>query len=88
MASAPPGMKPEWCFLPLYETLRMVPSRLLVIDGELHVNAVVGLLVALWAAMPFVDRRSARGVKRPVFTGIGVLIIVYIAGTLIAGWLT
>jgi cytochrome b6 len=86
MASAPPGMKPEWYFLPLYQTLRMVPSGIAGIDGELIVNAAVGLLVALWALIPFVDRRSARGLKSPVFTAIGVLIILYIAGTILASY--
>ncbi len=86
MASAPPGMKPEWYFLPLYQTLRMVPATVFSIEGELIVNAAVGILVALWALIPFMDRRSARGLKSPLFTGIGILIIVYIAGTILAGY--
>jgi cytochrome b6 len=86
MASAPPGMRPEWYFLPLYQTLRMFPSAVLGIDGELIVNAAVGILIALWALIPFIDRRSARGARSPVFTAIGVLIIVYLAGTIVAGY--
>ncbi len=86
MASAPPGMKPEWYFLPLYLTLRMVPSSLAGIDGELIVNGAVGILIALWALIPFIDRKSARGEKSPVFTWIGVMLIAYIAGTIIAGY--
>ena len=86
MASAPPGMKPEWYFLPLYQTLRMVPATVFSIDGELLVNAAVGILIALWALVPFMDRRSAKGLRSPLFTGIGVLIIVYIVGTILAGY--
>ena len=88
MASAPPGMKPEWFFLPLYQTLRMVPATVFTIDGELIVNAAVGILLLLWASIPFIDRKSAKGLKSPVFTAIGVLIIVYIAGTILAGYFT
>jgi cytochrome b6 len=88
MASAPPGMKPEWYFLPLYQTLRMVPATVFSIDGELLVNAAVGILIALWALVPFIDRRSARGMRSPLFTAIGVLIIIYIAGTMLAGYFT
>jgi len=88
MASAPPGMKPEWFFLPLYQTLRMVPATVLSINGELIVNAAVGILIALWALIPFIDLRSARGMKSPVFTAIGVLIIIYMAGTILAGYFT
>ena len=88
MASAPPGMKPEWYFLPLYQTLRMFPSNIGGINGELIVNATVGILIALWALIPFIDRRSARGLRSPLFTAIGILIIAYIAGTVLAGYLT
>ena len=88
MASAPPGMKPEWFFLPLYQTLRMVPATVLGIDGELLVNAVLGILIGLWALIPFIDRNSARGLKSPLFTAIGILLIAYIAGTILAGYFT
>ena len=88
MASAPAGIKPEWYFLPLYQTLRMVPSSLLGINGELIVNGAVGILIGLWALIPFVDRRSAKGLKSPVFTAIGICIIVYLAGTIFAGYFT
>jgi cytochrome b6 len=86
MASAPPGMKPEWYFLPLYQTLRMVPASLFGIDGELIVNGAVGILMALWTMVPFIDRKSARGEKNSLFTWIGILIILYIAGTIVAGY--
>jgi cytochrome b6 len=88
MASAPPGMKPEWYFLPLYQTLRMVPSSVAGIDGELIVNGAVGILIALWAIIPFMDRRSAQGQRSPVFTGIGIVAILYIAGTILLGYFT
>ena len=88
MASAPPGMKPEWYFLPLYQTLRMIPASVAGIDGELIVNGAVGILIGLWAMIPFLDRRSARGLKSPLFTWIGIAVIVYIAGTILAGYFT
>ncbi len=88
MASAPVGIKPEWYFLPLYQTLRIVPSNLFGTDGELVVNGAVVLLIALWALVPFVDRKSAKGLKSPVFTMIGICIIIYLAGTLLAGYFT
>jgi cytochrome b6 len=88
MASAPAGIKPEWYFLPLYQTLRMVPSSLFGVNGELIVNGAVGIGMALWAIIPFVDRRSANGLKSPVFTAIGICIILYLAGTILAGYFT
>ena len=88
MASAPPGMRPEWYFLPLYETLRIVPASLVGIQGELIVNGAVGILMGLWAVVPFIDRRSHQGLKSPVFTAIGVVLIMYIGGTIVAALLT
>ena len=88
MASAPPGMKPEWFFLPLYQTLRMVPATVLGIDGELLVNAALAILIGLWALIPFIDRKSARGLKSPLFTAIGILLIAYMAATILAGYFT
>ena len=64
----------------------MVPATVFSIDGELLVNAAVGILIALWALVPFMDRRSAKGLRSPLFTGIGVLIIVYIVWTILAGY--
>jgi cytochrome b6 len=88
MASAPAGIKPEWYFLPLYQTLRIVPSNLFAVNGELIVNGAVGILIALWALIPFIDRKSAKGLKSPIFTAIGICIILYLAGTILAGYFT
>ena len=88
MASAPEGIRPEWFFLPLYETLKIVPATVMGIQGELIVNGAVGILMGLWAIIPFIDRRSARGEKSPVFTAVGILLIVYIGGTIVAALLT
>ncbi|HUI08793.1 MAG TPA: cytochrome bc complex cytochrome b subunit [Bacteroidota bacterium] len=88
MASAPEGMRPEWYFLPLYETLRIVPATVVGIQGELIVNGAVGILMGLWAIIPFIDRRSGRGLKSPVFTAVGVVLIVYIGATIAAALLT
>jgi hypothetical protein len=66
----------------------MVPSSLFSINGELVVNGAVGLLMALWALIPFLDRKSAKGMKSPIFTAIGVCIILYLAGTILAGYFT
>ncbi len=81
-ASAPSGIRPEWYFWPLYETLRMIPAQVLWINGELIVNLIVGTLTIFWFSVPFIDRRSARGERSPVFTAIGVLLISYMLLTI------
>jgi len=88
MASAPAGIRPEWYFLPLYETLRIVPATVFGIQGELVVNGGVGILMGLWALIPFIDRKSARDLRSPVFRAIGIVLIVYLCGTILAALLT
>lgn len=87
MASAPPGIRPEWYFLPLYQTLRMVPAQVFAVDGELVVNGMVLLVTLFWMAIPFIDRRSTRGAKSPVFTAIGIMLIIYLGGCIALAFL-
>ncbi len=83
LASAPVGIKPEWYFLPLYQTLRIVPSSVVGINGELLVNGVVGLASLLWLMIPFVDFRSRKEQKSSIFTAIGILLILYLVAMII-----
>jgi cytochrome b6 len=77
-ASAPAGIKPEWYFLAFFQTLKMIPSRVLGIAGD-TAGVVVMLIVALIiAAIPFLDRRSARERPSPIFTAIALALILYL----------
>ncbi|MEI8134044.1 MAG: cytochrome bc complex cytochrome b subunit [bacterium] len=64
------GIHPEWYFMFLYQTLKVVPEWLAII--------VFGLLFIFWTFVPFLDRKAHRGEKSPIFTYIGVAAIVYI----------
>jgi len=87
-ASAPLGIKPEWYFLPLYQTLRIVPSTVFSVSGEFFVNGIVGLVAVLWAGIPFLDRKASRGEKSRLFTVLGILLIAYLAITIILAYAT
>jgi ubiquinol-cytochrome c reductase cytochrome b subunit len=57
----PAHIKPEWYFLPNYQTLKIFPSELLGL-------AVQGVAMTLLALLPFLDRGAERHpLKRPVF---------------------
>jgi cytochrome b6 len=86
LASAPIGIKPEWYFLPLYQTLRIVPSNIFSINGELLVNGLVGIASVFWFLIPFLDRRANKETKSRVFTVIGVAIVLYLVGTMILAY--
>ena len=78
-APAPIGIKPEWYFMFMFKTLKYLPSYVLGIEGE--VIGVIGFGVAglLLVLIPFLDWRTARGEPSPLFTWIGIGIMVYIA---------
>src|SRR4030042_1618760 len=77
-ASTPLGIKPEWYFTFLFTTLKIVPAHIYRIEGE--VLAILSFLLGglLFLLVPFLDRRAAREKKSPVFTVIGLVIVVYI----------
>lgn len=82
-ASAPEGIKPEWYFLILYQTLRIVPSTILSLSGEMIVNLAVLVVSVVWLLIPFLDRKASIEQKSPGFTYLGLGAILYM-GTMVA----
>jgi cytochrome b6 len=77
-APAPVGIKPEWYFMFMFQTLKYLPSRILGIEGEIVGIVGFGLGGLFLLALPFLDRRASRGERSTLFTWIGIGIIVYI----------
>ena len=77
-APAPVGIKPEWYFMFMFQTLKYLPSHILGLEGEIVGIVGFGLGGLFLLLIPFLDRRAARGQPSPLFTWIGILIIVYI----------
>jgi cytochrome b6 len=77
-APAPAGIKPEWYFMFTFQTLKYLPAHILGIEGEIVGIIGFGLAGLFLLLIPVFDRRSARGEPSPLFTWIGVAMIVYI----------
>jgi quinol-cytochrome oxidoreductase complex cytochrome b subunit len=77
-APAPVGIKPEWYFMFMFKTLKYLPSYILGIEGELVGVIAFGIGGVFLGLIPFLDRRAARGEPSPLFTWIGIAIVVYI----------
>ena len=79
-ASAPANIKPEWYFLFMFETLKLLPAYIAGIEGELVGLGAFGLAALLWFFVPVFDGRARQGKRSPIFTVIGWLMILYIFG--------
>ena len=85
-ASAPAGIRPEWYFLFMFQSLKYVPPRILFLDGEVLGIGLFGVAGLLWLLVPFWDRKSARGVRSRTISYIGIGVVAYILVFTILGW--
>jgi len=76
-APAPVGIKPEWYFMFMFQTLKYLPSHILGIEGEVVGILGFGLGGLFLLLVPILDRRTARGEPSRLFTWIGIAIILY-----------
>ncbi len=77
-APAPAGIRPEWYFLFMFQTLKLLPAKLVFLEGEFAGTLAFGLAAALWVAVPFIDYRTGFGRVTRFFTGLGVFALGYI----------
>ena len=86
-ASAPAGIRPEWYFLFMFQTLKYFPAKIWLFDGEILGILLFGVAGVLWLLVPFWDRKSSRGEKSRLVTYIGLFVVMYIIIFTILGWL-
>jgi quinol-cytochrome oxidoreductase complex cytochrome b subunit len=55
--ATPPGIKPEWYFLAVYQYLRLMPTNLLGISGKTLGVLSQGVFVAIIVLLPFWYRK-------------------------------
>jgi cytochrome b6 len=74
---APAGIRPEWYFMFMFQTLKYLPSEILGVEGEVVGVVGFGLGGLFLLLVPFLDRRMARGEPSRLFTWIGLAAIAY-----------
>jgi cytochrome b6 len=83
-APAPEGIKPEWYFMFMFQTLKYLPAHILGIEGELVGVVAFGLAGVVLLLLPFLDRSAARNEPSPTWTWIAYGALAYI---LVLTWL-
>jgi quinol-cytochrome oxidoreductase complex cytochrome b subunit len=76
-ASAPPGIRPEWYFMFMFQTLKMIPAKIWIFDGELLGVLGFNAAFAVWVLLPFFDRGRDGRAQRWI-TGAGVFALSYV----------
>jgi cytochrome b6 len=77
-APAPVGIKPEWYFMFMFQTLKYLPATILGIEGEIVGIVGFGLAGLFLLLIPFLDRRAAAGRPGGPMTWIAIVIMAYI----------
>lgn len=86
--SAPAGIKPEWYFMFMFQSLKYLPANILFIEGEIVGVLLFSLAGLLWTVIPFWDVKSSRGEKNRFINYAGLFVVIFIIVLTILGWLS
>ncbi len=86
-ASAPQGIRPEWYFMFMFQTLKVLPAHVWFMEGE--VLGIMGFVVlgVAWLLVPFWEMKRRPDGRPRVVTIIGVMAILYMIAMTIWGYL-
>ena len=76
MAPAPEGIKPEWYFLFLFQTLKIFPAKILFISGETLAVFLILIAVVFIFFLPLIDNRP-EDKKGKIITWSAYVLIIY-----------
>jgi quinol-cytochrome oxidoreductase complex cytochrome b subunit len=74
---APIGIKPEWYFMAMFQTLKLLPSYILGIEGELLGVLAFGVVGLVLIIIPFLDRSTASGQTSRLPAAFAITLILY-----------
>ena len=76
MAPAPEGIKPEWYFLFLFQTLKIFPAKVLFISGDTLAVLSISLAGILFFFLPLIDTKPAER-RGKIITIIALVVVAY-----------
>ncbi len=87
-APAPAGIRPEWYFVFMFQTLKYLPAHILFIEGEIVGIMFFAIAALAWALVPFWEiKRKSESKLNPMML-IGVISLLFIGVMTILGYLT
>jgi cytochrome b6 len=86
-APAPADIKPEWYFMFMFQTLKLVPGgEIAGIENEALAILAFGAVGAAAFLVPFLDRRVVVRGKSPLFSAVGAFALVFIVAMTAIGY--
>ncbi len=76
MAPAPEGIRPEWYFLFLFQTLKIFPAKMLFLSGETVAVLLMAAGAVLFFLLPFIDNKPTQ-IKGKTITLMAYVFILY-----------
>lgn len=77
-APTPAGIKPEWYFLFVFQTLKYIPGKVLFFEGEFFGLMLFGIAGVLLILVPFIDIWSRKEKPHWFFNLAGLLALIFI----------
>ncbi|RMF07274.1 MAG: cytochrome bc complex cytochrome b subunit [Candidatus Neomarinimicrobiota bacterium] len=89
LAPAPAGIRPEWYFMFMFQTLKQIPAHFLFMEGELFGILVFLVGGIIWFLVPFLDKHAGDpdAVSSKRWTRIGIIVLAFIIVMTIWGYL-
>ena len=84
-APAPAGIKPEWYFLFMFQTLKLIPAKIGPVDGEVLGILVFSLAGAIWLLLPLLGNFGHGRAHRWILS-LGIFAVAYMASMTVYGY--
>ena len=87
LASAPVGIKPEWYFMFMFETLKLLPAHILFIEGEVVGIFAFAFAGIIWMFIPFINFSKRKDLNSKIIRWVGLISLIYMIIFTIKGYL-
>jgi len=84
---APAGIRPEWYFMFVFQSLKQLPPHILGIEGEFVGMLFFGLVALAALFLPFWDRAASRGRRSIILTILAIVFLAFMLGMTVWGYL-
>ena len=86
-ASAPAGIRPEWYFMFMFQSLKFLPAHLLFVEGELVGVLFFGAAGFVWMLIPYFKIKHRDNWKIQPLTIIGIFVVLFIVVMTVLGYI-